>query len=86
MTIEIHRPELEALVRERMKIEGGNVEDVLMQALTSLPPAAEKDAGFPDNKPAAAGADLVAEMQASPCKEIDLVHARDRMPVRDVVF
>ena len=86
MTIEIHRPELEALIRERMKIEGGDVEDVLMQALTSSPPATEKNAGFSDKKPAATGADLVAAMQASPCKEIDLVQTRDRMPVRDVVF
>ena len=54
MTIEIHRPELEALIRERMKIGGfQNVEDVLMQALESSPPAAEKDAGFSDETPAA---------------------------------
>jgi hypothetical protein len=38
MTIEIQRPELEALIRERM--ESGafqNVEDVLMQALKASP-------------------------------------------------
>ena len=38
MTIEIHRPELEALIQERMK--SGvfeSVEDVLMQALKSAP-------------------------------------------------
>jgi hypothetical protein len=87
MTIEIHRPELEALIRERMKIGGGqNVEDVLMQALMSSPPALANDAGFSDEKPAATGADLVAAMQASPHKEIELQPTRDRMPVRDVVF
>jgi hypothetical protein len=86
MTIEIHRPELEALILERMKVGGGNVEDVLMQALTSSLPAPEKTADFSDKKLAATGADLVAAMQASPCKEIDLVQTRDRMPVRDVVF
>ena len=32
------------------------------------------------------GADLVAAMQASPYKEIDLEPARDRLPVRDVEF
>ncbi len=87
MTIEIHRPELEALIRERMKIGGfQNVEDALMQALKSSAIAAGKDAGFADDMPAATGADLVAAMQASPCKEIDLEPTRHRMPVRDVVF
>ena len=40
MTIEIRQPELEALIQQRM--DSGafrNVEDVLMQALQSLPPA-----------------------------------------------
>jgi len=39
MIIEIHKPELESLIRERM--ESGrfqNVEDVLMQALKAPPP------------------------------------------------
>jgi len=36
MTIEIHRPELEALIRERMKTgEFLTIEDALMQALKS---------------------------------------------------
>ena len=39
MTIEIHKPELEALIMERMKIGGfQNVEDVIMQALEMWPP------------------------------------------------
>jgi hypothetical protein len=49
MTIEIHRPELEALIRERMK--SGifqNVEDVLLQALESSPLRVERDAGLQD--------------------------------------
>ena len=38
MTIEIHKPELEALIQERMKSgEFQNVEDVLLQALKSAP-------------------------------------------------
>ena len=38
MTIEIHKPELEALIQERMKSgEFQNVEDVLLQALKSSP-------------------------------------------------
>ena len=38
MTIEVHKPELEALIRERMKSGGfKSIEDVLMQALRSSP-------------------------------------------------
>ena len=38
MTIEIHKPELEALIKERMKTRGFNsVEDVLIDALKSSP-------------------------------------------------
>ena len=38
MIIEIHKPELESLIRERMESGGfQDVEDVLMQALRSLP-------------------------------------------------
>jgi len=42
MTIGIHRPELEALIVERMK-RGGfqNVEDALLQALKTSPPVEE---------------------------------------------
>lgn len=52
----------------------------------SSPPALANDAGFSDEKPAATGANLVAAMQASPYKEIELEPTRGRMPVRDVVF
>jgi len=40
MTIKINRPELQALIRERMKsVAFQNVEDVLLQALNPSPPA-----------------------------------------------
>ena len=40
MTIEIHRPELEALIRERLNSGAfQNAEDVIMQALRSAPAA-----------------------------------------------
>jgi hypothetical protein len=83
MTIEIHRPELEALIQERMK--SGvfqSVEDVLMQALKSAPQAAELSGEAAMHT----GADLVAAMQASPYREIDLEPARARLPVRGVTF
>jgi hypothetical protein len=84
MTIEIHRPELEALIIERMKIGGfRNVEDALIQALQSSPP--------PDPKAATAdksrtGADLIAAMQSSPYREIEIEPARYRLAVREVAL
>jgi hypothetical protein len=85
MTIEIHRPELEALILERMKSGAfRNVEDVLMQALKSAPPPAEIAGG--QDKCAHTGAELVAAMQASPYQDIDLRPQHDRLPVRDVVL
>ena len=84
MTIEIHRPELEALIRERMKSGTfQNVEDVLLQALKSSPVRAEKDA---DDTTSPTGAALVAVMQDSPYREICLEPTREPLPVRDVVF
>jgi hypothetical protein len=87
MTIEIHKPELEALIRERMK-RGAfqNIEDALMQALQSSPPPMESNAGRSEEGSAPTGADLVAAMQASPYKEIDLEPLRDRLPVRESSF
>lgn len=42
MTIEIHKPELEALIQERMKTGAfQTVEDVLIQALKSSPPSGQ---------------------------------------------
>ena len=82
MTIEIHKPELEALIRERMKSGAfQDIEDVLIQALKAAPPVAEEDSAQHKT-----GADLVAAMQASPYREIDLEPGRDRMPVRDIAF
>jgi hypothetical protein len=87
MTIEIQKPELEALIRERMRSAAlQSVEDVLIQALKSSPLPVAPDAGTADGASTRTGADLVAAMQASPCKEIDLEAARHRLPVRDVVF
>lgn len=83
MTIEIHRPELEALIMQRMK-NGGfhNVEDALMQALETAP--------VPETKPKTSrkptGADLIAAIQRSPYRELEIEPERYRLPVRDVAF
>ena len=79
MTIEIHKPELEALINERLRSGSfEDVEDVLMQALrgTVIPAVRENRTG----------ADLVAAMQACPFKDIDLEPKKITMPTRDVTF
>ena len=79
MTIEIHKPELEALIIERLRSGGfENIEDVLMQALQGLPTSS--------NKETRTGADLIAVMQASPYKDVDLESTPVTMPVRDITF
>ena len=86
MTIEIHRPELEALIRQRMRIGGfQNVEDVLLEALKASPADAEREEQSRDRR---TGADLIAALQASPYRELDIEPPRLRltMPLRDVTF
>jgi len=87
MTIEIQRPELEALILERMKSGAyRNIEDALMQALTSAPLPAKEAAVSPSvEADAATGAALLAAMQASPHRDIILEPTCHRLPVRDVV-
>jgi Arc/MetJ-type ribon-helix-helix transcriptional regulator len=78
MTIEIHRPELEALIQERMRSGAfQSAEDVLIQALKSAPATTE----FSGEAAIQTGADLVAAMQSSPYREIDLEAASDRSPL-----
>jgi hypothetical protein len=87
MTIEIQKPELEALILERMQLGAfSTVEDALLQALKSSPLPSGQGAAGSNGTPGSTGADLVAAMQASPYKEIALEPTRDRMPVRDVAF
>jgi len=84
MTIEIHRPELKALIMERMKIGGfQSVEDALMQALKTSPATDAKPATAAQNR---TGADLIAAMQSSPYRDLEIEPARYPMPVRDVKF
>jgi hypothetical protein len=83
MIIEIHKPELEALIVERMSTVGfRNVEDALMHAFeTSYLPGPK-----PPNEENRSGAALIAAMQSSPHREIDIEPARYKMPVRDAEF
>jgi hypothetical protein len=79
MTIEIHKPELEALIMERLRSgDFESVEDVLLQALQT--------SQTPPRKETRTGADLVTAIQTSPYKDIDLEPTRGSMPVRDIIF
>jgi hypothetical protein len=84
MTIEIHRPELEALIIQRMKSGGfDNVEDALLQALKTSPPEAESSETLHGKR---TGADLIAGLQASPYGELEIEPSRVRLTaVRNVV-
>lgn len=83
MTIEIQRPELEALLLERMqKGSFASIEDVLMEALESSPLPQSAEPGLGTHT----GAALVAAMQTSPYKELVLEPSRSPMPVRGLAF
>ena len=75
MTIEITKPEVEALIEQRLRSGAfRNAEDVILHALQSSEPAN------------LTGADLIQALQSSPCRDMDLEPQRDRMPVRDIAF
>ena len=79
MTIEIHKPELEALILEWLRSGAfDSIEDVLMQALQGSP--------IPSKKETRTGADLIAALQASPCKDVELEPEKVFLPVRDIEF
>jgi hypothetical protein len=81
MTIDIHRPELEALIAERM--ESGvfdNVEEALLHALKTAPPPHSETC----RAPVPTTSDFLAAMRSSPLQQLDLDHPRPLMPVRDV--
>ncbi|MGA2652220.1 MAG: hypothetical protein ABSF28_16930 [Terracidiphilus sp.] len=86
MMIEIQKPELEALILDRMQKGGfASIEDALMQALEASPMVAEHPVKSRDQR---TGADLIAALQASPYRELDIEPSRFRlsMPARDVTF
>jgi len=87
MTIEIQKPDLEALIIERMKLGAfPTVEDFLIDALNSSTPPLERGGAMSNGASGPTGADLVAAMQSSPYKEIALESARERLPVRDLTI
>lgn len=72
MTIEISSPEVEAIILQRMRSgEFSNAEEVILHALRSSEPKAST------------GSALIAAMQASPHKELEIEPSRGTAPVRD---
>jgi hypothetical protein len=84
MLIEIQRPDLQALINERMRSGGfESAEEVLVEAFDLKPILEEEIAARSLSR---TGADLVAVMQASPFKD-ELPELRgERSPVREFVF
>lgn len=83
MTIEIHSPEPEALILQRMsKHEFHNIEETLMQALENAPVPETKS----DTQRKRTGADLIAAIQRSPHRELEIEPDRCRMPLGDVAL
>ena len=83
MMIEIHSPEVEAIIRSRMSA-GWNAEDVIMQALKSSPPA-EVPVTVKSRRPA--GRKSLAQLFAdSPFKGLDIDFERDPDYGRDATL
>jgi hypothetical protein len=78
-------PQEEARLIAAAEARGVSADALVREALDRI--LAEASATPDNGSPASAtGATLVAAMQASPFKEMALEAARDRLPVRDVVF
>jgi len=83
MQFEIHKPELQQRVREQ--IQSGQFQDV-DELLTKALDALDEQAGTAP-APSATGAVVLAALQASPHREIDLTPPCVRLTtVRDVVL
>lgn len=79
------QPEEEARLEAIALAKGLSADALVREALEGILASAS---GIPNGAPSepATGAALVAAMQASPCKELDLQTMRGPLPTRDVVF
>jgi hypothetical protein len=86
VTIEIHSAELEALILERMRSGAfHDLEDLLIATFQSSRPSPEQQvSSSTTSNGLRTGVELVAAMQASPYKEIEIEPERYRLPIRDV--
>jgi len=91
MNIEIHKPELEALIHQQMQ-KGAfrSIEDVLLHALTlaSASPSSDNHSPADLSRPLPyTGRKSLAQLFAeSPFKGLDLEFPRDKNPLRPVDF
>jgi hypothetical protein len=77
-------PELEGMIIKRMKTGGfHDVEDVLIDALLQSETNEEQAGKLRESR---TGADLIAALQSSPHREIDIEPARYGMSIRDVTI
>jgi Arc/MetJ-type ribon-helix-helix transcriptional regulator len=86
MNIEI-RPELGQRLTEQIRSgRFHDADELLSKALDAL--QEKEDPSMPGSAQTrhATGAALLAVLQASPCREIDLTPRRERLPVRDVII
>jgi len=82
--MEVHlSPEQEAFIQQRIRTGRFTTADQAVQAAVSLLEEQESDNATAKG---AMGSELVAAMQASPCKDIDLEPARPHLAVRDVTL
>lgn len=79
------QPQEEAKLIALARAKGLSTDALVREALDRIlaepnDAASVEKTGFPT------GADLVAAMQASPYREVNLEPARERLPVRDIAF
>lgn len=75
MTIEITKPEIEAMIQQRIRSSGhSDPQEVILEALRA------------SEGPRRTGADLIAAIQSSPHREIDLEVPSVVLPVREVTL
>lgn len=90
MNLEIHKPRLVERVNAQMRSgHFHDVDELLEKALDALERQAVRPAKQEEKSPnRRTGADLIAALQASPYRELDIEPLRLRLstPVRDVTF
>ena len=79
------QPQEEARLFALARAKGLSTDALIREALDRI--LAEPDnAASAEKTGLPTGADLIAAMQASPYREVNLEPARDRLPVRDIAF
>ena len=84
MTLEIHTLELKERVRRQIQCRQlHDADELLTRALDALDEKAPLPGSAHDER---AGADLIAALQASPYRELEIEPERSRLPVRNIVL